>query len=68
MTDLELDAEIERRPEGGWRVRVPVRREEVSVARKIYVVEEVEIRREYEDVELEATQRIDTRSRPTTAS
>lgn len=43
---MSLDAQIERREEGGWRIVVPVRREDVSVEKRTVVYEEVEIRRE----------------------
>jgi stress response protein YsnF len=42
-----LDASIERRSDGGWRIRVPLRREDIQVTKQTYVTEEVEIRREY---------------------
>jgi len=45
----ELSATIERRDNGAWRIRVPLRREEVHVSKQRYAVEEVEIRHEYED-------------------
>ena len=49
MTAGGLDAE---RHERGWRVHVPVNAEDVSVQKRAFVVEEVEVRRELvEDVE-----------------
>jgi stress response protein YsnF len=43
---VSLDASIERREAGGWRIVLPVRREDVSVEKRTVVYEEVEIRRE----------------------
>ena len=43
---MSLDAQIERTEAGGWRVVIPVRREDVSVEKRTVVYEEVEIRRE----------------------
>ncbi|HEU0169114.1 MAG TPA: DUF2382 domain-containing protein [Chloroflexota bacterium] len=62
----KLDASLEQGANGAWRIRVPLRREEVRVAKQTYVVEEVEIRREYEEgPEDEApTQRISSPVRP----
>ena len=43
---MSLDARIERRAAGGWRILVPVRTEDVAVEKRTIVYEEVEIRRE----------------------
>ena len=43
---MSLDAQIERREAGGWRIVLPVRREDVSVEKRTVTYEEVEIRRE----------------------
>lgn len=43
---MSLDAQIERTEAGGWRITLPVRREDVSVEKRTVVYEEVEIRRE----------------------
>jgi uncharacterized protein (TIGR02271 family) len=43
---MTLDAHIERRDAGGWRITVPVRNEQVAVEKRTVVYEEVEIRRE----------------------
>ncbi|MBV8087130.1 MAG: DUF2382 domain-containing protein [Chloroflexi bacterium] len=44
-----LDASLEAGANGTWRIRVPLRREHVRVSKQTYMVEEVEVRREYED-------------------
>ncbi|HVA26507.1 MAG TPA: DUF2382 domain-containing protein [Chloroflexota bacterium] len=43
---MSLDAQVERREAGGWRIVVPVRTEEVTAEKRTVVYEEVEIRRE----------------------
>lgn len=57
---MSLEAQIERREAGGWRLIVPVRREEVVVEKRTIVYEEVEIRREM----LEDTQPMAVRPYP----
>jgi hypothetical protein len=48
---LSLDADVERTP-GGWRVRVPVRRDLVEVHRRTLVVKEAVLRTRFvEDAE-----------------
>ena len=41
-----LGAQVESRADGGWRIVVPVRGEEVAVEKRAVVYEELEIRRE----------------------
>jgi len=49
-----VGGQLERREDGGWRLVIPVRREEVAVEKRTVVYEEVEIRREM----VEETQRV----------
>ena len=42
-----LDASLEAGANGTWRIRVPLRREHVRVSKQTYMVEEVEVRREW---------------------
>jgi uncharacterized protein (TIGR02271 family) len=44
--ELALEASVQRTDSGGWRVRLPVRREEVCVEKVTVVTEEVDIRLE----------------------
>ncbi|MBV8083286.1 MAG: DUF2382 domain-containing protein [Chloroflexi bacterium] len=47
---LPLEGQLERMPDG-WFIRLPVRKEDVRVEKRVVVYEEVDIRREYvEDV------------------
>lgn len=39
-------AKVQPRQEGGWRIVIPVRREEVAVEKRTEVYEEIEVRRE----------------------
>jgi len=48
---LPLEGQLERLS-NGWTIRLPVRKEDVRVEKRVVVYEEVDIRREYvEDVE-----------------
>ncbi|HLQ35734.1 MAG TPA: DUF2382 domain-containing protein [Chloroflexota bacterium] len=55
-----LGATIELREDGGWRIAVPVRAEEVAIEKRTVVYEEVEIRREM----IEDTQPVSEDVRP----
>lgn len=50
-----LGASIRRAAGGGWLIRVPLRAEQVTVHKRVYVVEEVDIQRELVD-EVETVQ------------
>lgn len=43
---MSLDAQVERRDGGGWRIVLPLRKEEIAIEKRTVVYEEVEIRRE----------------------
>jgi len=44
--ELALEASVQRTDAGGWRIRLPIRREEVCVEKVTVVAEEVDIRLE----------------------
>ena len=63
---LNLEATVSATEGGGWRIRLPVRREAITVHKRTVVVEEVEIRRElvHETMQVQADTRhevLDTR-------